>query len=524
MSLDVLRRLRGDYEYWARTCYRILDKHGNIVPLKLRPHQQAIGEAEARELARTGKARLFVLKGRQGGITTDQQARSLWTCWRTPHAKCMTLAHEGESTAKIFEITTRALDQWPRRELLPALGPKAAKEISFPGLGSSFYTGTAGAKRTGRGLTLTRLHGSEFAFWDDPMTLLSAAEPALERPGTTIVLETTASGYGSKPHEFWKRAADGGSSYVPLFYPWWMCDPELYRTPLEEPDELGALDEEEALLVTHHGLDAEQLKWRRQKIRDKGRELFLQEYAEDPESCWLAPGGLFYDVAQLKRLMTSAAKPVRSDLNGALQWFVTEEELRAILATERVILGADTAEGVDGDRSTFVARAFPSGRKLAQYADEKVDPIAFAGILDTYGKRLNGAGVPAFLIVEKNLHGITTLRQLRDVHRYPASRIYHRAVQDKRNAEKGERIGWHTSAETQPLLLDAGRELFNAMEEGLASVCSADVLRDAFAVRRDDTGRVKLTGRDLLVAECLAWIARRAMPTVERLPATHFAT
>src|SRR5207237_2572658 len=129
-----------------------------------------------------------------------------------------------------------------------------------------------------------------------------------------------------------------------VFYPWWRCDRANYRLPLLAPDELGALSGEEQLLVAQHGLDHEQLKWRRAKIAELGRTLFLQEYAEDPESCWAAVGGMFFDAEQLKALTLAAPTPNATDLAGALHLYDAPNG-------ERGIVGADTAEGTGGDRS-----------------------------------------------------------------------------------------------------------------------------------------------------------------------------
>jgi hypothetical protein len=497
-DLRAVRRLVHDYAYWAETCYRIRDKRGRIIPLRLNPVQRAIGEAEQAMLAREGRARIYVLKGRQGGVSTDQQARNLHQVWGEPHFDAMTLAHAREDTDKLFEITSRALEHFPDG-LLPATGGKETREVSFPGLDTHFWTGTAGAKRTGRGLTLKRVHGSEFAFGDAPKATLGTITPALVPEGSVITLETTASGFDSAGHVFWKEASENGNGYLPLFFPWWDCDPVHYRLPLLDPDELGKLEPDEADLVERHGLSLEQIKWRRREIKSLGKTTFLQEYAEDAETCWVAAGGLFYEVETLRWLLDRAPKPIETHLGGDL-------EIYDHANGERVIIGADTAEGGGGDRSTFTARAFPSWRLLARYASRTVEPKEFAGIVSTWGRFFGGA----FQVIEKNAHGITVLRHMRDDHQYPLSLIYHRVAMDRRRDESSERIGWTTTKESHPLLLDAGRELLTAARDGLASPPSADAIRDALAVRRDDKGKVELTGKDVLVSEMLAWIGRTA--------------
>jgi hypothetical protein len=117
-------------------------------------------------------------------------------------------------------------------------------------------------------------------------------------------------------------------------------------------------------------------------------------------------------------------------------------------------------------------------------------------------------------VIEKNGHGITVIRRARDVKKYPPAHIYHRAPldTDKGQQEKKERIGWATTAESKPLMLDAGRELFKAARDGYADVPSLAALRDAFGVRRDANGRIDLNGKDVLVSEMLAWLGRAQLP------------
>lgn len=500
-------RYATDYaDTFAPSCLQILDKQKRLVPLALNPVQRAMGQVEHEELARHGNARINALKGRQGGVTTDQQGRSLHLIWSVPGSVAVTLADKRDKTDKIFEITRRYVDNFPAA-LLPRVGGRETREISFPWLDSHFYTETAGAGRSLGGLTVSRLHCSEFAFYDDPRGVLKVATPAMIPNGSVIVLESTASNYGGKAHEFWIECEQGATGYRAVFFPWWQCDVVNYRLPLLAPDELGTLEEDERDLVTRAGLTLEQIKWRRAKMREMGRPEFLQEYAEDPESCWMASGGLFYDGELLKALRLRAQEPdqqpIDTQLGGALEIY---SELRD---GERVILGADTAEGGGGDRSTFTARAFPSWRKLAVYRSARVEPKEFASILNTWGRRYR----TALLVVEKNAHGITVLRALRDDHHYPTGSIYHRQTLDQDNAFDAElgKIGWLTTAESKPLMLDAGRELLNAAKDGHAEVPSLDALRDAFGVHRGTDGKVDLNGKDVLVSEMLAWIGR-AMP------------
>jgi hypothetical protein len=492
-------RLKGSLPVWAGKCYTILDKDRKEVALIFNGVQRAIYLAERAEMREKGRVRQFILKGRQGGVTTLEEAANLHAIWSVKGAACLTLATDRELMDKVFTITTRAMEHFPTA-LLPPVGQRRIREINFPTRDSSYYTGTASADRAGAGLTLYRFHGTEFAHWEDPAGVLKAVGPSLENDGTTAVLETTGGGYGSDAHNFWKEAKAGGNGYTALFFPWWECDPVKYRLPLLERDELGQLSDDERDLVRRFGLDLEQIKWRRAKMKEYGRDDFLQEYAEDEETCWLSAGGMFYEADILKALKTRTPAAKSTERGGTIEWFIQPKDVKG-----RCILGGDTAEGSGGgDRFTFTIRQMEGWKLVCKFEDAAIQPKGYAQLVNDVGRRLANP----LLVIEKNQHGITVLRHLRDDHNYPVDRIYHRAPLDRPDAQASERIGWATTGESIPLMLDAGRDLLNAAKEGLAGALSESAISDAFAVRRGPTGRISLNGKDVLVSEMLAWIGR----------------
>ena len=91
--------------------------------------------------------------------------------------------------------------------------------------------------------------------------------------GTEIVIESTANGY-NEFHSLWRKAEAGESEFLPIFLPW-SLDPGYRRRV--EPD--FVMDSEEKKLAELHGLDIEQIAWRRAKISQLGSaDYFAQEY------------------------------------------------------------------------------------------------------------------------------------------------------------------------------------------------------------------------------------------------------
>lgn len=267
-------KLRDDFEHYAAKCLRIRTKAGTIQPLRLNTAQRYLHSRLEAQRARTGKVRALVLKGRQQGISTYIGGRYYWRVTHRRGARVFILTHEQSATDNLFGMANRYHEHCPAL-VKPATGAANAKELSFPGLDSGYEVGTAGTKAVGRSKTIQMFHGSEVAFWPHAASHFAAVIQAVpDLPDTEIVLESTANGLGGEFHERWQQAEAGIGDYEAIFIPWFWQ--EEYRRPV--PDGF-ALDEEEQAYADAHGLDLEQMAWRRAKIAElKDPLLFKQEY------------------------------------------------------------------------------------------------------------------------------------------------------------------------------------------------------------------------------------------------------
>src|SRR3546814_17873500 len=96
----------------------------------------------------------------------------------------------------------------------PSTSAANAKELYFDKLDGGYQVATAGAKATGRSMTVQYFHGSEVAFW--PFAADHAAGVIQAVPdiaGTALILESTANGIGNYFHQQWQRAEAGQSAY-----------------------------------------------------------------------------------------------------------------------------------------------------------------------------------------------------------------------------------------------------------------------------------------------------------------------
>jgi hypothetical protein len=283
---------------WVRT------REGCPAPLKANAAQRAFER-------RRGQ-RNIVLKARQMGLTTWAAARFFLKTITQPGTLTLEVAHSQESAEEIFRIVHRFLDWLPEelREGPLRTSQSNVRQIVFPQMDAQYRVVSAGDRNAGRGLTVQNLHCSELARWPgDPAETLAGLRAAMS-PGAELILESTPDGVGGCFHEEWQTAGETGM--VRHFFPWW-----LERRYRAEAVDGARLTDEERALMARHGLDREQIGYRR-RIRANFRGLARQEYAEDEQSCFLASGDSVFELEAIEARLAVAPEPVERRRNGEL--------------------------------------------------------------------------------------------------------------------------------------------------------------------------------------------------------------
>lgn len=332
--------MREDFPFFSKTCLKIVNKEGQLVPFVLNDAQKYV-EARAQDmLRRKGYVRLIVLKGRQQGISTWSQGRAYHKTSLWPHQSAFVLSHHGDTSENIFAITETFHSHNP---IAPVTGAANARELSFKRMNSSYEVQTAGSKEVGRGGTRQFFHGSEVAMWENATGHFAASvESVALLPNTWVILESTAMGVDGEYYRRWQNAVAGIGDYEAVFVPWhWQSE---YRRPVDADFKLSTtapaegmdpISEEltEAEYAEMWGLTNEQMAWRRGKVIDAGLDKFKQEYPATAEEAFQSANKGSYIPA--KPVMMARKRKV--DTAGPL------------------ILGVDPA-GPDGDRFTIAHR------------------------------------------------------------------------------------------------------------------------------------------------------------------------
>lgn len=270
----IRQRLKDDFPHYASKCLRIRSKSGAIEPLVLNKAQLYVHERLEEQRAETGKVRALVLKGRQQGMSTYIGGRYYWRATHRRGLRVFILTHEQSATDNLFGMAQRYHEHCPK-PVKPSTGAANAKELYFDRLDGGYEVGTAGTKAVGRSKTVQLFHGSEVAFWPHASSHFASVIQAVpDLHDTEIVLESTANGVGGEFHERWQQAEAGVGDYQAIFVPWFWQDEYRRAAPTD-----FALDEEEQEYAEAHGLNLDQMTWRRAKIAElKDPLLFKQEY------------------------------------------------------------------------------------------------------------------------------------------------------------------------------------------------------------------------------------------------------
>lgn len=322
MNLDLLAPtqqeemvlLSADLPYFAANCLKIVDKQGQLVPFRFNQAQWYIHERAEAQKKRTGKVRLVCIKGRQEGCSTYIEARYFQKTLFNAHRSAYILAHQSESTLKIFSMASRFYQNLPEPLQFPR--EKDTEKSMVYAQGSSYTVGTAGSAQIGRGMTVQYFHGSEIAFYENTEELSTGLmQTVADLPGTEMFLESTANGPGNFFHTKVLQALAGKGDFELVFIPWYWMDEYTVHFVLTE-DELT--DKERALLETYSKdpvkrMTIANLAWRRKKIiefEDKEWK-FNQEYPCNVQEAFIYAEDRFFELDKLYAAMKRKKQPDR---------------------------------------------------------------------------------------------------------------------------------------------------------------------------------------------------------------------
>lgn len=267
------------------------------------------------ELEAAGEpGRIIIVKARQLGISAFMQSLQYDRVSYHPGTNSMTVNYEDKVTEELFRKAKMIHDS--HMGALPTTrNPLDTIQFAPPHNGA-FFTSTARSVGSGRSMTYQSLHCSELPLWNDPDgTLYGLSQSCPLKPGTLIVIESTARGAFGMFYDLWNAAVERTSNYVPFFAPWhW--DEEYTLAFVNEAARRAfkrSLTPKDKRYQETHGLTDEQMNWRAYKTKSDlfGDEaMFRQEFPITADEAFLTSGSPAFDPEWVQDLRMSVRPPL----------------------------------------------------------------------------------------------------------------------------------------------------------------------------------------------------------------------
>jgi len=335
-------RIAFDYPYFAER-YVYIDEEGHglrpLFPL-WESQQCALNRLGQIELARVKDKHpdglfLNILKARQLGMSTWAQSLLAHRLVTRTHVRALAGADVESQASYLFNMAARIYENLPwflKPERIPPY--KSGKEMSLSNqstLQTAWGKSTRGELQeiTGRqkgniarGKTFSCVHISELSTWDNPGQLDDSLLPAIPMSALSLCLfESTAKGAGNWWHNHWLAAEGKEGRFVNLFIPWGV-EPSKYSlpAPLDWSPSITTLAQArraEEVWPRYIGrsitLNRDQLYFyettRAYFAKKNDIAKFYEEYASDPEECFLYSGRSVWSLDQLEQI-DRVAKPL----------------------------------------------------------------------------------------------------------------------------------------------------------------------------------------------------------------------
>jgi hypothetical protein len=509
-----------NFEFYAEKILKIQTKIHGLQPFRLRKYQLQYLDHLKNDFP-SGIVRSIVLKPRQAGFSTLVAGINVHKMATEFNYRGIFLADKFARTMEVHSIYSTFVNNIPL-QIRPMLAKNNSDEILFdnpdptervtkPGLGSGLKSETAQDENAGRSGTRRWAHFTEYAFYPYALAVDEGVQNSIPlAKDTMIVKETTANGCSGPGEAFysqWQAAESGDSIYKTFFVPWYFIDDYA----MDVPRGFILTNIEIDLVKRCPDITNANLVWRRLKLKEYSsgldsiytpEERFCQDFPSYPEEAFLSTGRPVFDLNRLKDHINHIRNnPVQKiEVRLQKQYLVMYPQFLTVFKTpekgKKYIIGADVAEGVEtGDFSN----AFVMDTDFNQVAvfHGHIDPDHFGHVLvdlaEVYSK--------ALLVPEINNMGSTTLQAIKN---RDYLRVYMRAVYEQiEDSKETLKMGWRTTKLNKQLMLS---KLVSRYRDEEIKILDVNLLKEMMNLNRESDGGVELTGKDRVVAACLACV------------------
>ena len=479
--------------------------------------------------------RVLLLKARQLGMSTLTEAILFCNTSQKEGINTLVIADDVKGSNYIFEMQKLFYEYLPEH-LKPPIKHSNEKKLEFDAIHSQVLIDTAENKDVGRKMTLQNVHLSECAFFTDfNKIMLGLNQSVPSKPGTMIIIETTANGIGNSFYEMWQKAKKGESEWRCVFIGWHEL-PE-YRLPLSgsNKDEFYPIDgisadkikflADEKKLKERFNLDDEQLNWRRWCIVnncDGDTGLWAQEYPSDDVEAFLMSGSCYFDKEGLlkqeekRRKWLEKNKVVIGNIVKFEGKYVFRESIdgryRRYEAPDHdstYVIGGDAAEGLPHGDDAAMSVLNKKFNRVAMVMNCTADTDELAEDMVKAGNYYN----MAMAAPENKGYGSAVCKKV-----YASYGNVYRRVRDKTGAvDVSDELGWNTNVTSRSTMLT---QLKEEIREGAIDILDEEILSQLQTFINDPKRKKPMAEKnkkdDLVFALAIAVMVRTYYPHVSR--------
>jgi len=309
--LEEKARRQRNFKEFASEEIHIINKNGERILFNENEIQKKINKKIEEIKAKGIPPRIIVLKARQEGVSTNEQARMMYKVANTENRNALIVAHDSKAVASIFSKAKYMYDNLKHKPLKKASNSTElvlSEPSNYKGSGrvlnSKIVVQVASGNGIARGDTFHYMHLSEFAFWEgkennSPKRQLAGALASVPRiVDSWVVIESTANGFNDFK-ELWDNATDGNSEWTPMFFAWhdFKEYEQQFHSEEEKENFIKSLSEYELFLKNGLHLKIEKINWWHFKYRelDEDIDMMKQEFPSTPDEAFIASGRSFFD-------------------------------------------------------------------------------------------------------------------------------------------------------------------------------------------------------------------------------------
>lgn len=498
--------------------FTVVDKQGRTMPFFFNKVQKDLVEKIHKF---GGKKPIFVLKGRQQGITTLITAIQLAYSIVRKNFAGFTITDKAENTLAVFQDKAKSVyDRLPDK-LKPQEKFNNVRELFFEKLNSSWRTATA-TENVGRSKTLRFLHLSELAFFQCSLSKIQESLGETLPQDAIQIYETTANGYNDAK-ELWDKGY-----CLNVFYPWWWTDEYVFEDTEIIAEVKDSWLKERVDWLRGKGLNENQIAWYVNKFNSyiKGKDSIRQEYPCFAAEAFIASGECIFntEALQIRRENIQGLKyklgyfkynkTVDAEENIILSNIEFVEDNTGCIKiinepdnTIPYVIGGDTA-GEGSDSYTLQVIDNTTLKQVAVLKQTKTDDDLYAEQAYCLGLMYN----TALIGLEVNFSGYPT-KHLQKLN-YP--RMYYREMFDEIDQRKVFKYGFKTTSQTRPQIIS---ELTKILREDISVLQDEGTIDECLTFVKTENGKAEaIAGKhdDLVMALAIAYGIRHQQETFKQ--------